>query len=318
MTEERDDEFQVKQALLRADIRIQQNRPKPIDYLVTKCKDPLFLLELSRGDKEELYKETMQFEALQQTVWWKAVNEIIDYDLQDKSGIDYDITKMMVDKTLEELIELELHVKQRLDSDYDYWDRVLQTVVYYKARLIVSEIYQKAQLQPKEKKEDQNIPKIRFISEPYDPSMEPAMVSDIMFRDAKIPIITQGEFDTQLNLFREKLKNDLVKYGGKKLVHTHGNRKKDITFMKKSLKNLENDELILASDILFDEDYKLMEKYSARKPIYFVRVETGLVWIENKKKTKKVSLILIRWFWVTNSIFFILIWLIHFWRLHID
>jgi hypothetical protein len=286
--EDTEDDFQAKQALLRAEIRIQQNRPKPIDFLVTKTKDPLQVLKLSKPELTEMFKESMQFEAIQQSLWWRSINSIIDFDLQEKSSIDVDITEMLVGKSLEELIELETQVKENLEGDFDYWNRVLETIVYFKARFIVSEIYRKALLQKKEEKEIAIAPKIQFISEPYDPSMEPAMVSDILFRDGKIPIISQADFDEQRNVFREKLKNDLLKYGGKKLIHTHGNRKKDVSFMQKCLKDIEVDELILASDILFDEDYKLVEKYTPRKPLYFVRIETGLVWTENKKRTKKV------------------------------
>jgi hypothetical protein len=269
-------DFLVKQALQRAEIRCNQNRAEPIDLLLLFKQDPLEVIDQS--DPTQLLNELEQLQV--QTLYFDSIRKILE--------LSTSIERVVLDSLpleLENLLLLERQIKEKLSLDFDYWSEVLKTIEYAKCRVIVMEMYQQKQ----EKKPEAKIEhKQKFIQEPFDPSMEPAVQSDIMFRDQHVKVQTLDEWDFFIKEHRHKLQQDLAIYGNRKLIHSHANRKKDTSFMKIVTKNLQVDELIIASQELFDEDYKLVEKYTPRKPIYFARVETGLLYNKDRTKTTQV------------------------------
>jgi hypothetical protein len=271
-------DFLVKQALQRAEIRFNQNRAEPIDQLLLFKQDPLEIID--QANRNQLLSELEQLQV--ETLYFKSIRKILE--------LRTSIEQVVLDSLpsgLEDLLALEKQIQEKLSLDFDYWSEVLKAIDYAKCRVIVREMYQQRQ----EKKPESKIEhKQKFIQEPYDPSMEPAVQSDIMFRDQHVKVQTIEEWDFFLKEHRHKLQQDLSIYGNRKLIHSHANRKKDTSFMKIVTKNLQVDELIMASQELFDEDYKLMEKYSPRKPIYFVRVETGLTFNKSRTETTQVPI----------------------------
>ena len=177
-----EDDFVLKQAKKKAEIRVKEGRPKPIDWLavtlrmVDDTRDPLddevdetdldfidpdsVLDELSESQLDDLRKDIETFEKLEKSRanrdYWRTM-QIICKDKKRKlralgpegramSSVSSDIDKLLGPKTLQELERLETQIRAKLDSnepiDTDYWQQLLDSLLVWKAKAKLKKIYQ--------------------------------------------------------------------------------------------------------------------------------------------------------------------------------
>jgi Conserved mid region of cactin/Cactus-binding C-terminus of cactin protein len=177
-----EDDFVLRQAKKKAEIRIKEGRPKPIDWLavtlrmVDETRDPLdddineadldfvdpdsVFDGLSESQLSELRKDIDTYEKLEKNrtnrEYWRTM-QIICKDRQRKlralgpegravSSVASDIDKLLGPKTYEELERLEGQIRSKLDSnepiDTDYWQQLLDSLLIWKAKAKLKRVYQ--------------------------------------------------------------------------------------------------------------------------------------------------------------------------------
>ncbi|KIW70409.1 hypothetical protein PV04_02681 [Phialophora macrospora] len=177
-----EDDFVLKQAKKKADIRVKEGRAKPIDWLavtlrvVDPTRNPLddevdekdldfadpnsVFDDLSESQLDELRKDIETYMNLEKNKknrdYWKTM-QIICKDRQRKlrtsgpegravSSVASDIDKLLGPKTYEQLETLEGQIRAKLDSDEpidtDYWQQLLDSLLVWKAKAKLKRVYQ--------------------------------------------------------------------------------------------------------------------------------------------------------------------------------
>lgn len=177
-----EDDFVLKQAKKKADIRVKEGRAKPIDWLavtlrvVDPTRDPLDD-EVDEKDLDFMDPDSV-FDGLPETQlsdlrkdidtymnletnsknrdYWRTM-QIICKDKQRKlraagptgravSSVSSDIDKLLGPKTYEQLEVLEKQIRTKLESnepiDTDYWQQLLDSLLVWKAKAKVKRVYQ--------------------------------------------------------------------------------------------------------------------------------------------------------------------------------
>lgn len=176
-----EDDFVLKQAKKRAAIRVKDGRGKPIDRLAValrvidttkthlddeieddeiQVEDPSQIFDsLSQTQLFELEKEIDTFQHLEKNArnreYWSTML-LICRDRKQKhsnnpegramNSVASDIDLLLQDKNLKQLEGLEAQVHRKLDSnepiDTDYWEQLLKSLLVWKAKARLKEIYQ--------------------------------------------------------------------------------------------------------------------------------------------------------------------------------
>ncbi|KAI5297125.1 hypothetical protein KEM55_005114, partial [Ascosphaera atra] len=177
-----EDDFVLRQAKKKAEIRVKEKRAKPIDWLtvtlrlVDPTRDPLdddiedasidiidpegVFERLGASRLQELQSDIDTFLDLEKNPknrdYWKTM-KIICLDrlrkLQEAapedravSSVAADIDKLLSPKTYEQLCTLEAQIKRKLDSDEaidtDYWEQLLRSLNVWKARAKLKKVYE--------------------------------------------------------------------------------------------------------------------------------------------------------------------------------
>lgn len=169
-----EDKFVLKQAKKKADIRVREQRAKPIDYLAFNLRfiDPdrdvfdddeadveikvpspeAVLRGLDEAQLRELEEDIRSYHTLE-TNWrnreyWSALTALCA-DRRQKlkpqgpegravTSVASDVDRILSPKTLEQLEALEKQIKAKLQSDEpidtDYWGELLKSLLIYKAK----------------------------------------------------------------------------------------------------------------------------------------------------------------------------------------
>lgn len=177
-----EDDFVLKQAKKKADIRVREGRAKPIDWLavILRATDPD--RDLLDDDEEETQHEGMDpesvFEGLDDSnlaelsqdivsylaleknktnqEYWKTMQTICEDKRQKLNPLSQegravgsvasDVDKLLSPKSYEELETLEKQIRLKLQSDepldFDYWDHLLRSLLLWKARAKLKKFYQ--------------------------------------------------------------------------------------------------------------------------------------------------------------------------------
>jgi hypothetical protein len=159
----KEDEFYLNQSKLRAAKRISEKRGLPLDFLYSVVRFPnelpdsasfprpsVVINSLSKPEIDELANEIAMLRKidLDYKDYWIAVATLLDSQMktlankQDIAGIHPsilpDIKALLEGKTTEELIKLELFIKQSLSGgdirDDEYWHSVMKRLAVYKAQ----------------------------------------------------------------------------------------------------------------------------------------------------------------------------------------
>ncbi|KIV82390.1 hypothetical protein PV11_04508 [Exophiala sideris] len=177
-----EDDFVLKQAKKKADIRVKEGRAKPIDWLavtlrvVDPTRDPLdeevdekelefvdpdsVFDDLDETELSDLRKDIETYMNLEKNRknrdYWRTM-QIICKDRQKRlrvggpegravSSVASDIDKLLAPKTYEQLEVLEGQIRTKLDSnepiDTDYWQQLLDSLLVWKAKAKLKKVYQ--------------------------------------------------------------------------------------------------------------------------------------------------------------------------------
>ncbi|PQE20274.1 cactin protein [Rutstroemia sp. NJR-2017a BBW] len=177
-----EDNFVLKQAKKKAEIRVREGRAKPIDWLavILRVIDPD--RDLLDVDEEEVQLDVVdpegvfedlnesQFEELENDIksyialetnrknqdYWKTM-QIICNDRRQKlrplgpderavSSVAADVDRLLGPKTYEQLETLEVQIRAKLRSnepiDTDYWEQLLKSLLIWKAKAKLKKVYQ--------------------------------------------------------------------------------------------------------------------------------------------------------------------------------
>ncbi|KIW89845.1 uncharacterized protein Z519_09274 [Cladophialophora bantiana CBS 173.52] len=177
-----EDDFVLRQAKKKADIRVKEGRAKPIDWLAVTLRvvdptrnplddevdekdldfvDPNSVFDgLSESQLSDLRKDIETYMKLETNKknrdFWQTM-QIICKDRQKKlrasgpegramSSVATDIDKLLAPKTYEQLEVLEGQIRTKLDSnepiDTDYWQQLLDSLLVWKAKAKLKKVCQ--------------------------------------------------------------------------------------------------------------------------------------------------------------------------------
>ncbi|KAJ2657966.1 hypothetical protein IW148_004924 [Coemansia sp. RSA 1199] len=175
--ERREEEFHLVQAKRRAEIRIKNHRPKPIDVLAMNLRlanepmrdeevlelgmmrvdtdEPHRIVEcLDEGEARELAQDVemyLSLESIAQNVeFWEnmaiVVNVHVDQLRSGRAGVRSEVRGILDGKSLGELAELEADVQAKLAGeqgavDVDYWGQVREELEVEKAKATLTEMH---------------------------------------------------------------------------------------------------------------------------------------------------------------------------------
>ncbi|KAJ5287724.1 hypothetical protein N7478_003410 [Penicillium angulare] len=174
-----EDIFVLKQAKKKAEIRVKEGRAKPIDWLtvtlrvIDPTRDPLddeiadseldvvdpdgVFEGLSESELQDLEHDIETFIKLETNSrnrdYWQTMKIICRDRLKTNapegralSSVAADINRLLSPKTYEQLQNLEVQVKRKLNSnepiDTDYWEELLRSLTVWKARARLKNVYQ--------------------------------------------------------------------------------------------------------------------------------------------------------------------------------
>ncbi|KAK2733399.1 hypothetical protein FQN57_002139 [Myotisia sp. PD_48] len=177
-----EDNFVLKQAKKKAEIRVKEGRAKPIDWLtitlrvIDPTRDPLDdeipdseldVIEpegvfegLSPALLMHLEQDIDTFISLETSTenldYWKTMKVICQDRIQKSessapedravTSVAADINRLLGPKTYDELIALEAQIRRKLRSkepiDTDYWEQLLKSLTVWKARAKLKRVYQ--------------------------------------------------------------------------------------------------------------------------------------------------------------------------------
>ncbi|PVU94920.1 hypothetical protein BB561_002182 [Smittium simulii] len=181
--QERENIFHLEQAKKRAEIRIKQDRAKPIDIFAINLKvatspesdqddldcsyslqfyEPWKIVDnLDLDDINELYSDIQMYLALEKQQdnlkFWESMIIVCDARKQrlqhalNSTGVSKDvedeIINMLDNKTIPELIDLQNQIRKKVNSnepvDMDYWEEVLKQIIVEQAKLKINEYHKK-------------------------------------------------------------------------------------------------------------------------------------------------------------------------------
>ncbi|KAH7313429.1 mid region of cactin-domain-containing protein [Stachybotrys elegans] len=176
-----EDKFVLKQAKKKADIRVREGRAKPIDFLAFNLRyvdsdrdvfdesetdltielsDPTKLIsELSLDQLKELGSDIDSYLVLETDSmnlrYWKALHALCKdrkakldprgHEGRVVSSVSDDIDRILAPKSYTQLEALEKQIKAKLrsdeDIDADYWEQLLSSLLVWKAKANIQEIY---------------------------------------------------------------------------------------------------------------------------------------------------------------------------------
>ncbi|KAJ5232227.1 hypothetical protein N7468_005183 [Penicillium chermesinum] len=218
-----EDMFVLKQAKKKAEIRVKEGRAKPIDWLTVTLRfidptrnplddeiadseldvvDPDGVFEgLSPGQLLELDKDIDTFVQLetnpQNKDFWQTMKVICRDRLKTNapegralSSVAADINRLLSPKTYEQLQTLEVQVKRKLNSnepiDTDYWEELLRSLLVWKARARLRNVYQAVideRVRDLRKQQKQEAESIREKLAPLAPVVSEATSTETDFKD---------------------------------------------------------------------------------------------------------------------------------------
>ena len=177
-----EDNFVLKQAKKKAQVRVKEARAKPIDWLavtlhvIDPTRNPLDdeveEAELDLIDPDEVFEDLLesQLSELEKDIdtflkletnaknrdYWRTM-KIICTDRRKQSvalgpegravsSVSSDVDRLLSPKTYDELEVLESQINRKLDSnepiDTDYWEQLLKSLLVWKARAKLKKVYQ--------------------------------------------------------------------------------------------------------------------------------------------------------------------------------
>ncbi|KIW19073.1 hypothetical protein PV08_03363 [Exophiala spinifera] len=255
-----EDDFVLKQAKKKAEIRVKEGRAKPIDWLAVTLRvvdptrnplddeidekdldfmDPQSVFEgLSESQLADLRKDIETYMNLEShnknREYWRTM-QIICKDRQKKlrtggpdgravSSVASDIDKLLGPKTYEQLEVLEKQIRSKLDSDEpidtDYWQQLLDSLLVWKAKAKLKNVYQDVLKSRLKQLRDENEAKAiearqKMLDAGVQPSsnfeytkdLDPDPLLEIPSRDKGLEVVDEKDFLQSVASARRKVLN---------------------------------------------------------------------------------------------------------------
>ncbi|KAG5939986.1 hypothetical protein E4U53_007695 [Claviceps sorghi] len=286
-----EDKFVLKQSKRKASIRVREGRAKPIDRLAFNLryidperdlfdddegdlKIPVFhpmdiVNHLQLAQLKELESDIASYHILetqkQNRQYWEALRTLcldlqskIEANMQDGRVVNSvvgDIDKILSPKTYDQLETLEKQIKAKLrsdeDIDTDYWEQLLRHLLVWKSKAILGRIYGEILKKRQE------------------------------MLKAREPTTSSGQA-----LSATAARGQTVETGTTPFMPVPNNTGEDASNVTNALYNREaargiseNEEVFAAEEeVPAAPKPKWADKYRARKPRYFNRVQMGYEW----------------------------------------
>lgn len=310
-----EDKFVLKQSKKKADIRVREGRAKPIDYLAFNLRyidsdrdvfdedeadleidvpAPADVIKsLDAAQTAELDSDIASYHVLETNArnreYWKALQTLCA-DRKSKlnplgreervvSSVSDDIDKILAPKTHNQLEGLEKQIKAKLQSnediDTDYWEQLLRSLLVWKARAKLNQVYeaiktsrinQLKEINPtKAKALDEGLPLTDASSTPHAPASS----------------TSKGEASRQV--VASSSSHESAPPGTARFSQADN---EDFSQATKALYDREvargvdeNEEIFTSEEaVVSTGSSQWSDKYRPRKPRYFNRVQMGYDW----------------------------------------
>ncbi|KAK0631397.1 mid region of cactin-domain-containing protein [Immersiella caudata] len=309
-----EDKFVLKQAKKKADIRVRENRAKPIDYLAFNLRfidtdrdvfddddedveidvpAPEQVLESLTADQlKELDEDIRSYHTLEANArnkeYWTSLLALCGHRRQKLkphgpegralASVASDVDKILAPKTLEQLEALEKQIKAKLSSnepiDTDYWEELLKSLLVYKAKAKLNKVCEAIKAARIGLLRPRNPEKAKALEES---DGLPTTTTPNFAPGASKPVVRQAATASSSS------QSSAPPPGTARFAST-GNE--DFSQATKALYDREvargvgEGEEIFTSEETLPSDTKPLwaDKYRPRKPRYFNRVQMGYEW----------------------------------------
>ncbi|KPM36477.1 hypothetical protein AK830_g10102 [Neonectria ditissima] len=310
-----EDKFVLKQSKKKADIRVREGRAKPIDYLAFNLRyidtdrdvfdnddadfdmdvpAPADLIKsLDAAQIAELDPEIASYHILETNArnreYWKALQTLCadrntklnpGRDERVVSSVSDDIDKILAPKTHEQLEGLEKQIKAKLQSnediDTDYWEQLLRSLLVWKARAKLSQVYEAIKTSRINQLRESNPAKAEALDQGLP-------ITDTSTSTVPTPSTLQGEASRQAVVSASSHKATAAPPGTQRFSRADD---EDFSQATKALYDREvargvdeNEEIFTSEEaVVSTTTSQWSDKYRPRKPRYFNRVQMGYDW----------------------------------------
>jgi hypothetical protein len=280
----KEDEFSLNQSKVRASKRIGEKRGKPLDFLYSVTRFPqeipdsttflrpsIVINTLSKSEVDELIPEVIQFRKIdvENRDYWISIYILLETHLKtitnkiDTAGIHpiilSDIKQLLDGKSTEELIKLELFIKQSISGgeirNDEYWHTIVNKINVYKAQAKVDEYFS---LSVKER--------LNYLLKSGLPQVS---VNEIerRFMSTEIPKKKEEEASITSEKAPVELKNRRI-----------GRYLSDLEMLKMEEDKGENED-----EARFTREVDVDENAIGKKPLYYNRERVGIDWTKHNQ-----------------------------------
>lgn len=288
-----EDNFSLQQSKKKADIRVREGRARPIDYLAfnlryidpehevlddkdsdvdIELRNPATVVEyLGLDQLEELRDDISKLLALERDAtnrqYWEALQTLCR-DQKSKldprggedrvlSSVAEDIDKILRPKTFDQLDALEKQIQTKLrsneDIDTDYWEQLLRSVLVWKGKATLTRIFQAVSEARGKQLQERRGPSLPQPGATASASLLRGAAGDVAGPPPGVPQPSGNEDASQVT---------------------------KALYDREAARGVSENEEIFAAEEAVPSSVKprWTEKYRARKPRYFNRVQMGYEW----------------------------------------
>ncbi|KAH7001410.1 mid region of cactin-domain-containing protein [Ilyonectria destructans] len=310
-----EDKFVLKQSKKKADIRVREGRAKPIDYLAFNLRyidsdrdvfdedeadleidvpAPADVIKsLDAAQTAELDSDIASYHVLETNArnreYWKALQTLCA-DRKSKlnpqgreervvSSVSDDIDKILAPKTHDQLEGLEKQIKAKLQSnediDTDYWEQLLRSLLVWKARAKLNQVYEAIKTS-----------RINQLKE-INPTKAKALDEGLPITDAlstlHVPVSSTSKGEASRQVVASSSSHESAPPGTARFSQADN---EDFSQATKALYDREvargvdeNEEIFTSEEaVVSTGSSQWSDKYRPRKPRYFNRVQMGYDW----------------------------------------
>jgi hypothetical protein len=280
----KEDEFHITQTKIRAAKRIKEKRGKPIDFLFSVTRFPQDIPDsvtfpspskvinsLTKPEIEELMVDLPSFKKIDFDYkdYWISIEALVAAQLkllsnkkEDDPGMHSailgDVRDLLEGKSTEELLQVELFIKQSTDLiDDEYWHSVIKKLHFFRAQARADELYKQ-------------VVKAR-LNELLSTGLPQVSVNEI--EKKFFAAIPKKEFVPEKPLVEKK--EDL---SGRRPTPRTGRFTNDVEMLKIEEEKGENED-----EIRFTREVEVDESQVGRKPLYYNRERRGIDWTKHNQ-----------------------------------
>jgi hypothetical protein len=280
----KEDEFHITQTKIRAAKRIKEKRGKPIDFLFSVTRFPQDIPDsvtfpspskvinsLTKPEIEELMVDLPSFKKIDFDFkdYWISVEALVAAQLkllsnkkEDDPGMHSailgDVRDLLEGKSTEELLQVELFIKQSTDLiDDEYWHSVIKKLHVFRAQARADELYKQV---VKER-----------LNELLSTGLPQVSVNEI--EKKFFAAIPKKEFVPEKPLVEKK-----EELSGRRPTPRTGRFTNDVEMLKIEEEKGENED-----EIRFTREVEVDESQVGRKPLYYNRERRGIDWTKHNQ-----------------------------------